>query len=380
MSQAFISPAFEPLIEALTESSRDPLPVDLGLIEGYYGRPWNWAQRAQVASILAQHGYRFYLYAPKAATLLRKRWRDPVPQSELDELAGFAAHCRSLGMRFGVGLSPHEFDDAPKSPDWGRLQARIALLDTAVGLDEFALLFDDIRGDDPRLAERQAGITERVAAQTRASGLALCPSYYSDDPVLDRVFGTRPADYLQQLGRRVDPKVRFFWTGEEVCSREYGAAHLRDVAQRMGRLPLLWDNYPVNDGQRMSQALHLRASTGRPAALAPLIAGHAVNPALQPVLGCIAAITLADRYRLGDDRYAYGAALMSAAREVLTEPLATAVVADLIALQDTGLDRLGDKALELRERYAAFDHPGAREIVDWLDGHWRITDEIVRTQ
>lgn len=380
MSEPTISSATEPSDESLIGSARTSLPVDLGLIEGYYGRPWSWAQRAQVASILAAQGYRFYLYAPKAATLLRRRWREPVPYPELDELAGFAAHCRALGMRFGVGLSPHEFDDTPASPDWARLQARIALLDTAIGLDEFALLFDDIRGDDPRLAERQAAIMERVAAQSRASGLALCPSYYSDDPVLDRVFGARPADYLQQLGRRVDPKVRFFWTGEEVCSREYGAAHLRDVAQRMGRLPLLWDNYPVNDGQRMSQALHLRASTGRSAALAPLLSGHAINPALQPVLGCIPAITLADRYRLGDERYAYGAALLGAARQVLSEPLATAVVADLIALQDTGLDRLGDKALELRARYAAIDHPGAREIVDWLDGHWRITDEIVRTQ
>ncbi|MFN8547639.1 MAG: hypothetical protein U0527_06615 [Candidatus Eisenbacteria bacterium] len=45
---------------------------------------------------------------------------------------------------------------------------------------------------------------------------------------------------------------------------------------------------------------------------------------------------------------------------------------DLIALQDTGLDRLGELAAGLRARYA-IDHPGAREIVDWLDGGYRIT-------
>ena len=356
------------------------LPVDLGIIEGYYGRPWTWPQRSQVIATLAPHGYRFFLYAPKAAGLLRRGWRDPVRESDLDDLAAFAGHCRSLGVRFGVGLSPHEFDDAPDSADWGRLAARLQLLDSAVGIDELALLFDDIRGDDPMLAARQATIAAFVGERTRAGRLLVCPSYYSDDPVLDRVFGQRPSGYLEQLGRLLDPAVAVFWTGEEVCSREYSGAHLRELAGRLGRKPLLWDNYPVNDGQRMSRSLHLRASTGRPAANAPLLAGHAINPALQPVLGCIPAITLASRYWLGDDRYAYGSALRQASREVLGETLAEQVVGDLIALQDTGLDRLGEQAAALRARYACIDHDAAREIVAWLDGAWRITDEIVRTQ
>ena len=65
---------------------------------------------------------------------------------------------------------------------------------------------------------------------------------------------------------------------------------------------------------------------------------------------------------------------------MLGETLAEQVVGDLIALQDTGLDRLGEQAAALRSRYACIDHDAAREIVAWLDGAWRITDEIVRTQ
>jgi hypothetical protein len=143
---------------------------------------------------------------------------------------------------------------------------------------------------------------------------------------------------------------------------------------------MLWDNYPVNDGQRMSQYLHLRAVTGRPAALGDLVSGHAVNPSLQPTLACIPAISLAHRYRVGDDHYAYGAALAQAAREVLGDALSRMVIGDLISLQDLGLDRLEEQAAVLRARYEQVDHPGAREIVAWLDGAWRITDEIVRTQ
>jgi hypothetical protein len=356
------------------------LPVDLGIVEGYYGRPWGWAERAGVVSTLAPHGYRFFLYAPKAATGLRRRWREPMADGDLAPIAAFADHCRALGVRFGVGLSPHGFDDAAGSDDWARLAGQLARLESAVRLDELAILFDDIRGDDPRLADRQAAVVDFVAQRTRAARLAACPSYYSDDPRLDAVFGRRPAGYLERLGRRLDPAVRVFWTGEEVCAREHHPAHLREVAQRLGRRPLLWDNYPVNDGQRMSQCLHLRGSTGRPAANAPLLAGHAVNPALQPVLGCIPALTLAERYRAGDDAYAYGAAFERACRAVLGDALGRAVREDLIALQDTGLDRLGGQAAALRARYAAFDHPGAREVVEWLDGGWRITDEIVQTQ
>ena len=362
-------------------TSSSPLPVDLGIVEGYYGRPWDWDARTRVASRLAARGLRFFLHAPKAATALRRRWREPMIDVELAPMAAFARACRDAGLRFGVGLSPHEFDDSPGSPDWTRLAERVATLDAAVGLDDLALLFDDIRGDDPRLADRQAAVVAFVAARTRATRLFACPSYYSDDPVLDRVFGARPPGYLARLGRLLDPAVGVFWTGEEVCSREYGPAHLSRVAEILGRRPVLWDNYPVNDGQRMSQCLHLRAATGRPASNAPLLAGHAVNPALQPELGCIPLLTLAERYRVGDAAYAYGEAFARACREVLGDgPLAEAVRGDLIPLQDTGLDRLGDAAGALRAKYAAFDHPAAREIVDWLDGGYRITDEIVRTQ
>jgi hypothetical protein len=60
--------------------------------------------------------------------------------------------------------------------------------------------------------------------------------------------------------------------------------------------------------------------------------------------------------------------------------LGTLVREDLLTLQDIGLDRLGEKEKLLRERYGPIDHPAAREIVAWLDGAYRITDEIVQTQ
>ncbi|TNY02561.1 hyaluronidase, partial [Escherichia coli] len=53
-------------------------------------------------------GFSFFHYAPKADAFLRRRWREPHPDGSLAELAELSAHCRSLGLRFGVGLSPYE--------------------------------------------------------------------------------------------------------------------------------------------------------------------------------------------------------------------------------------------------------------------------------
>ncbi len=351
---------------------------ELGIIEGYFGEPWSWKARTFVMRLLALRGYSFFIYAPKADVFLRRRWREPHPDADMQELSDFARACRASGVRFGIGLSPYEaylsFDDGTRAA----LGAKLAQFD-AFGVDELAILFDDMRGDIVDLASRQAEMMHFVASRTRASRIIFCPTYYSDDPVLDRAFGKRPANYLEQLGKALDPAIHVFWTGEEVCSREYSVGHLSRIADQLKRKVFLWDNYPVNDGTRMSQHLHLRGVTGRPASIGPWLAAHAVNPALQPVLSCIPALTLAESYAAGND-YAYRAAFRRAAGEVAGEPLATMLDEDILALQDVGLFRLGERRKALRERYAAIDHPAAREVVAWLDDAYAITDEQVKTQ
>ena len=353
--------------------------AELGIIEGFYGPLWSWAQRRQLVQTLAPHGYGFYLYAPKADALLRRRWQEFHPPHVADEMAAFASFCKAAGVRFGVGLSPFElfnkFDDEARQV----LAHKLAFFDQ-LGLDELAILFDDMQGSGPQMAQTQVDIVHWIAARSAAGRISVCPTYYSDDPVLDRVFGQRPAGYLQTLGRALDPAIQIFWTGEEVCSREISPGHLKRVGQLLERKPLLWDNYPVNDGDRMSGHLHLRGFSGRPAANASYIAGHGINPALQPTLTCIPAITLAQSYRLGPD-YEYGKAFYSAAREVLGSELADRLQADLLVLQDAGLGRLSaERKRALVHTYDGFDHPAADEVLRWLAGDYAVTDEIVATQ
>ncbi len=351
---------------------------ELGIIEGYFGRCWTPDARRAVISRLGPAGYRFFHYAPKIDAQLRRDWRVAHAPAAMADLTDLAGHCQSLGVRFGIGLTPYgahlDFSSGTRSA----LKAKLAALDQT-GLDDLAILFDDMRGDLPDLAQRQADIIAFCLDHSRATRFYACPSYYSDDPLLDRVFGARPGAYLNDFGRLIDPAIQIYWTGEEVCSRAYSAGHLRDVADRLGRKVCLWDNYPVNDGPRMSQHLHLRGVTGRGPALAPWLSGHAINPALQPTLGCIPALTLVQAYAQGDD-YCYGRAFIDAAVAVVGADLAMMLQADLLTFQDQGLDRIGDRIETLTARYAAIDHPAAREVVDWLGGGYAITGEMLETQ
>jgi hypothetical protein len=353
--------------------------VDLGIIEGFFGRPYSWAERADLMRFLKPHGYDFYLYAPKADQRLRRAWREPHSAQEAAAIGAFAAKCRTAGVAFGVGLSPFElhFDFT--------VEARAALTDKLAALSDagcqwLAILFDDMRGALPDLARRQGEIVDFIAQRTTARRILVCPSYYTDDPILDRVFGERPARYLSEFGAAIDPAIDIMWTGEEVCSREYSLAHLERVASEIGRKPFIWDNYPVNDGLRMSRRLHLRAVTGRPGAMAAHVSGHAVNPASQPTLSRIPLLSLAASYAQGP-AYAYGEAFREAARTVCGEALARHLADDLPTFEDAGLDSLTDeRRARLAELYALFDHPAAREIVGWLKGEYAITGETLRTQ
>lgn len=352
--------------------------VRLGIVEGFFGKPWTWDERRFVVERLLPFGYRFFHYAPKADPYLRRRWSEPHPLEEANEIKNFARFCSALGVSFGVGLSPYEaFNDfSGETRD-----AFIRRVEDLVSLDitELGIFFDDMHVTLPDLAAKQIEIAHLARDTAPHLRLNVTPSYYSDDPVLERVFGACPPNYLADLGANLDPAIDIYWTGEEVCAREISPGHLERVGDLLQRKPLLWDNYPVNDGPRMSQFLHLRGFTGRPSANAALIAGHAINPASQAVLSCIPAITLARAYELGGD-YCYGEEGFAASQLVVGEELAAMLRGDLLSFQDLGLKNIEPRIDALLERYSAIDHPGAREVVAWLSGEYAITGEQVQTQ
>lgn len=350
----------------------------LGIVEGFFGPLWSWADRERLLRTLASAGYTRYVYAPKGDAALRRAWDAPFAARWLADIGGFAACCAAFGVEFGVGISPYGLQGDPSDEKLAIFRDRLREL-AALDIARLAVLFDDMETSGDALARAQIKIVHTAINAVPSAKFIMCPSYYSDDIVLDRVFGARPSRYLEDLGRELDAAVEIFWTGPEVCSRQISASHLQRIGETLRRKPTLWDNYPVNDGPRMSTQLHLRGFTGRDARIGSCIAAHMINPALQPVLSAIPALTLVDVYALGD-RYDYAESFAAAALKVAGDGLAQALREDLLAMQDTGLHRLGEKIEALRSKYAAFDHPAAREVLKWLDGSYAVSAEVVQTQ
>ncbi len=113
--------------------------AELGIIEGYYGKPWSWGARTEAVTALKPHGYSFFIYAPKFDAFLRERWSEDHPHKTMDALKHFAAHCRGKRVRFGIGLSPANIFRDFNRTEQAKLKRKLRALD-AIGLDNLALL------------------------------------------------------------------------------------------------------------------------------------------------------------------------------------------------------------------------------------------------
>ncbi len=342
------------------------VPPPTGIIEGFFGRCWQWHQRRQLADFMAREGFDFYLYAPKSDRQLRSRWREHWPDNDWQQLQRLRQHFREQNIAFGLGLSPLDLCDTAGRADTAALGAKIRQLNQ-LQPDWLGLFFDDMRGDIPHLAERQAELAHCAAALSDARHILLCPTYYSDDPVLDKVFGARPDYYLEDLGRQLDPSIHIFWTGPKVCSDNYPDEHLHQTAQKLGRRPFIWDNYPVNDGAVKSQHLYLQPPTATRGPHRESIAGIAVNPMNQFSLSLPALSGLHSALK--------GQAappLKTILNRLYPGDLAQRLAADATFFAHEGLSQLNvDERERLLLAYQPFaHHPAGREVIDWLNGEY----------
>lgn len=341
----------------------------LGVIEGFYGRQWPWDWRLRYARQLAEWGYSHYVYAPKGDPFLRSRWREAWPGAQRDRLAQLSSACRQSGLGFGLGLSPIDLErgfGAVERENLGRKLDEIAALEPSL----LCVLFDDMRGDEPQLAQLQCRVLQWIADRRPADALIFCPTYYSDDPVLEQVFGAMPRGYLEQIGSGIPPEVGVFWTGPQVCSRAYREADFSAPASLLRRKPALWDNYPVNDGRHISRFLHLAPIEGRPVQLPAWTSAHFANPMNQPGLSALPLWMLARRHH-GDLRPAQ-VLWRSGLQQLYSPGLAALLERDALCFHRSGLDGMSSAhKLKLVREYTALGDEVALEVVDWLQERYR---------
>jgi hypothetical protein len=171
-------------------------------------------EREQTVAWLARHGYKFYLYAPKADPIPAPAMAGIVSGSSCGSTPKSREEMRRLGREVRHRAEPYELYDDFNDAARETLGRKLAFFDD-LGIADLAILFDDMRGDSPDLAPRQIEIIHWARDRTAATRMIVCPTYYSDDPILDRVFGERPKGYVEQMGEDLDPAIEIFWTGEK---------------------------------------------------------------------------------------------------------------------------------------------------------------------
>jgi len=327
----------------------------LGLIEGFYGPPWSWDARDRMIDFLAAHGFDLYVYAPKDDPLHRARWRDPLPEEELARFERLARHAADAGVELSYGLSPIDMAQGDQSAVEALIGKTLQL--QARGIDSFCLLFDDLPEDlPPGRAERteaarwQATVANAMLDAVRAAGsrgrFLFCPTEYC---------GRGETPYRRTLGETLEASIEVFWTGRQVCSATITRNDLAPIARDLRRLPLIWDNYPVNDGE-MRWDPHIRPLRGRAPDLPAACSGIVANGAIEPEATKIALHTLAAYRRdpVGyDPEAAWGPALEAVAGHA----------ADAVALRVLG---------ELTRRSPI--EPGGEPPVPWLEACIAITE------
>jgi len=280
-----------------------------GIVEGFFGPLWSMAHRKRLFEFGATRGMNTCLYAPKDDPYHRKLWRRPYPAAQWRELLRLVRAAQKLQIDFVYGFHPGEGLYFGDDRAVGMLLRKAQRFYDA-GVRTFAVLFDDIpsslsdardrRAFKNSLARAEGTWMAKIIAAQPASWNDIewwiCPSYYSEDALLERVFGQFEPHFLETLARYLPANIPCFWTGPSVVSKSITLAHVRRIAKQIQRPLLLWDNYPVND-LSMSDELHLAPLTGRDPRLPECVYGYLNNPLLQEELSFLPLATCFDYAR-----------------------------------------------------------------------------------
>lgn len=345
--------------------------IKTGIIEGFFGPKWNNESRLSYAPFLEEHGGDFYIYAPKQDQFLRKKWREVWPENYQEFLKSLSNHFPRHGIKFGVGFSPFELGTELSIEDRHHLEIKLKLM-SSLGIEIMGLFFDDMPTNE-HLAKAQIE-TIHLFKKHFSGKIIFCPSYYTPDPILDKVFGKRPDNYLQEIAKGVPTDVSIAWTGPKVISPEIPEEHLQETTELLKRPPFLWENLYANDGPKNCKFLKLRTFSGRTPEALNLAEAYGFNMMNQAELSKI--VYLSSLYV--SQGMLETAALEKAIRILSSSGFAEFLLINRLKFLEQGLDHLSsDVRNDLLQTLHKFTDPAAHEIGEWLEGKYVVGTECL---
>lgn len=223
----------------------------------------------------------------------------------------------------------------------------------------------------PDLAEKQIEIVRYIREFTDST-LLFCPTYYSNDPILDKVFGRRSDDYLEKIGT-LPSDVQILWTGNKVISESISDEDLNAVSAVIKRKPIIWDNYFANDGPKQCKFLKLKPLRGRDKKTLTSTSGWAFNLMNQPRLSEVLFASSVEVLRNSTDP---SAAFRQMSRKIAGSDIDFIFSQFAKAFVETGLDGLDEKTREeIRTNLRSDEF--SQELTGWLAGEYTVGPECL---
>lgn len=282
-------------------SSESVNRIPVGIVEGFYGRPWSHEDRISMIRFLGEHGFDQYCYAPKDDPYHRKKWREPYPPADFAKLTELVRACQKYRVTFVFAISPGLDIEYGSAQEFDLLMEKLRRVHE-VGVHAFALFFDDVPSSFPHasdlkrfasFAAAHADLANRMYAKLKEwnpqNSLVVCPTeYYHPDST----------PYLRELGETLHAEIPIVWTGMGVTSQFITPEDLLRIRASIKRKPFLWDNYPVNDYD--AGHLYLGPVRGRTPVLSLNLSGYWANPMNEAEASKIPLLTIADFFKSPD--------------------------------------------------------------------------------
>ena len=230
-----------------------PIPLR-GVVEGFYGTPWTFEDRADIIDFCRKSNLNAYIYAPKDDPYHRDKWRMPYPADKFDELSRLVAIAKKNNVRFIFAISPgldlkYKGDEGER--DFNTMIRKLEAM-YQIGVRDFAIFFDDLKDDKGRHHEdgkAQAEFLNRVQKTLRdkhkdVAPLITVPTEYFQE---DMVKGDNLKPYTRDFAATLDPKIVVLYSGRGVVCDGITDKEISTVNKFFGREMGVWWNYPVND-------------------------------------------------------------------------------------------------------------------------------------
>lgn len=228
-----------------------------GIVEGFYGTPWNEDERLDMIAFCGRIDMNVYVYAPKDDPYHRERWREPYPAEQLEDLARLVEFAKTNNVHFVFAVSPGlslHLSGRDAESDREAMLAKFESL-YALGVRDFAVFFDDISNKDgARQAAFLNAVSEELSRRHEDLGMFLTvPTEYDRSSMMGE--DGEATQYTSLFSSKLNKNILVLYTGEGVAKGNL-TRDQREAANALYGRPLgIWWNYPVNDYQETKLAL-----------------------------------------------------------------------------------------------------------------------------